>query len=273
MMNRALVPESWVTFLEPWLRRYNPRIIFDFDDDIYSGDNQQSKISKIISLTAWVTPGNTYLAEFARQYNGHVIIIPTVVDTDYYKPGKLREPGIVRVGWTGSEDTLRFHLPLVRPLIIKLSGQEQFEFIVIANRPPEGAWPGVKMRFIPWNSQTEVRDHQLIDIGLMPLNDSPHERGKCGAKILLYGAFNSPAIASPVGVNSEIILPGETGFLANTEEEWENGLRQLIRDPLLRKNMGVAARKRVEEHYSVRAMLPRLMQIFEQTMALYPKTI
>jgi glycosyltransferase involved in cell wall biosynthesis len=92
----------------------------------------------------------------------------------------------------------------------------------------------------------------------MPLPDDAWCRHKCGLKLLQYLAAGIPAIASPVGVNAEIIEPGMNGLLARDDEEWEAALRTLLADAELRRRMGVAGRKKVEEAYSVRAMAPRL---------------
>jgi glycosyltransferase involved in cell wall biosynthesis len=270
VLHRPLVPESCIGSLEPWLQHRSPRIIFDFDDAIHLVGENGPKVRRIVALSTWVTPGNAYLAEFARQHNERVTVIPTVIDTDRHRPVAIRQPGPVRIGWTGSKDTVRHHLSLLKPLITKLSREEQFEFVVIADHPPNPAWPDVPMRFITWSARSEVADHQLIDIGLMPLQDAPLERGKCGAKLLIYGALGCPAVASPVGVNSEIIRHEQTGFLATRQDEWETALRQLLRDPALRMRMGQAARKWVEEHYSVRSVLPELLEVFQRSMELSP---
>jgi glycosyltransferase involved in cell wall biosynthesis len=51
-------------------------------------------------------------------------------------------------------------------------------------------------------------------------------------------AAGIPPVASPVGVNSNIIETGKTGFLATAPEEWEDVLIQLIVDPSLRSEIG-----------------------------------
>ena len=60
-------------------------------------------------------------------------------------------------------------------------------------------------------------------------------------KLLQYLAVGLPAVASPVGVNSDIIVDGDNGFLATTEDEWYERLHALCRQPELRTRMGQAA--------------------------------
>jgi glycosyltransferase involved in cell wall biosynthesis len=263
MMNRDLIPETRIDFLETWLCRKNPHIIFDFDDAIHLG-NRSKKLEKILPHFAWITPGNEYLASYARQLNQRVTVWPTVVDTDSYQPVKARKPGPIRIGWSGSQSTIAYCLPLLKNIIIQLAKTEDFEFIVIAEVPPILDWPGVKWRYIPWTPDSEVAGLQEIDIGLMPLRDEPFERGKCGLKGIQYMGVGIPTLVSPVGVNKEIVLHGETGFHCFSNEEWLQSLRLLIHNPKLRKEMGRAGRIRVEEDYSIRSLLPKMQDIFEK---------
>jgi len=100
-----------------------------------------------------------------------------------------------------------------------------------------------------------------MDVGIMPLRDGPWERGKCGYKIIQYMACGLPVVASPVGVNADIVRHGDNGFLASNDEEWRQGLRQLIGSPELRARQGRAGRHRVEDHYSLASQAPRLAEV------------
>jgi glycosyltransferase involved in cell wall biosynthesis len=81
--------------------------------------------------------------------------------------------------------------------------------------------------------------------------DDNWSRGKCGLKLLQYMAAGLPVVANRIGVHKEIVLHGETGFLADTAEEWQNAIGQLATDPALRRRMGAAGRRRLAADYSV----------------------
>jgi glycosyltransferase involved in cell wall biosynthesis len=83
--------------------------------------------------------------------------------------------------------------------------------------------------------------------------DDPWSRGKCGLKVLQYQAAGLPVIANPVGVQAELVRNGETGLLARTAYEWVAAVRRLAYDPELRRRLGAAGRRTVEERYSVEA--------------------
>ena len=103
-----------------------------------------------------------------------------------------------------------------------------------------------------------MADLQGGHIGVMPLSDTEWSRGKCGLKLLQYMALGLPAVASPIGVNREIISDGANGFLASTKEEWHATLIRLCQDSELRIRIGQAARKTVESEYSLSVWGPRL---------------
>jgi len=262
MTNRDLVPNPSVSFLEPWLARRNPRLVFDFDDAIHLG-KREAKLRRILPRFAHLTAGNPYLAEFARKLHKNVSIWPTVVDTDHYKPAPKRQPGPIRIGWSGSTSTARYCLPLLETPISTLAETEKFEFLVISNSDPCIAWKNVKSRFVPWTEKAEVAELQNLDIGLMPLKDEPFERGKCGLKAIQYMAVEVAPLVSPVGVNSEIVLDGLTGFHCRTDSDFVHRLLLLIRNPELRASLGAGSRRRAVEHYSVAALLPRMLSVFK----------
>lgn len=246
------------------------KIIYDFDDAIWlpntTGANRWAvwlkwhrKVPAICSWSWKVSAGNAYLADFARQYCKNVVINPTTIDTERLHVPQPKENLIPIIGWTGTHSTL-FYLDLILPVIERLQKDFAFEFRVISNRDPE--FSTVDYQFVPWNKNTEIPDLNALDIGLMPLYDDPWSEGKCGFKALQYLALEIPTLASPVGVNKEIIKHGENGFLCSGKEDWETNLRTLLDHPQRRTSMGKGGRKKVEERYSVRSNRENFLGLF-----------
>lgn len=115
--------------------------------------------------------------------------------------------------------------------------------------------------FEPWERSREVRAVQGFDIGIMPLTDTPFTRGKCGGKALVCMSCGVPVVASPVGVNGDIIRDGENGLLAGTPGEWLEKLGALIKDADLRARLGSEGRRTIESRYSTAVNAPRLLAI------------
>ncbi len=245
--------------------------VFDFDDAIFlpavSEENRafafmksHTKTDTICRLAAHVTAGNAYLAEYARGHNANVTIVPTTIDTDKYQPARKPSGGLPVIGWSGSATTTMY-IQDMRGVLAELATTHRFRLRIIG-APRFDPIPGVETEVLPWSSETEVRDLEPLDAGLMPLRDDAWARGKCGLKALQYMGMGIPAICSPVGVNTEIVDHGRNGFLASTPEEWLARLREIIDQPEGRLRMGAAARETVETRYSAHVQVPRMAAVF-----------
>ncbi|NLI83586.1 MAG: glycosyltransferase family 4 protein [Deltaproteobacteria bacterium] len=257
----------------------NPNLVFDLDDavmfhEVERGEPVQGKyfqrFVRTVKSCRGVIAGNEYLAEFARavftggrEGSGRVTVLPTPVDTDLLRP-KTFEKALDRVtlGWLGTKGNL-VHLRLIeRALSTVLTRNPEATFKVVSDaNPVHFQCPHL---FEPWNQTGENDMLKNFDIGLMPLEDNLWTRGKGGYKLLQYMAAGTASVASPVGINGEIIDHGKTGFLAETEEQWVEILTRLVRSPELRRKMGEAAREKVEAIYSLQAYNRRLATFLER---------
>lgn len=258
---------TWVVRL---LCRLNPRLVYDFDDAVYLQSGRRGVVEPIIRVAKVVIAGNEVLAAFARQFNPRVVVIPSVVDSTLYcPPSGARHPGDERVilGWIGS-DPNRGDLAPLQPLFDWLGANygEKIVLQTIGRRPLElkssrGTVVPMRIEFIPWSLEGSRLALQKFDIGLMPLADTEWNRGKCGFKLIQYMSVAAPSVASPVGVNTVILQDGVSGFLATSFDDWRQKLSALIEHPTLRQQMGQAGRLRVEESYSLRAVLPTFLRM------------
>ena len=251
-------------------RVWGKKIVYDFDDAIWIPDSQNKllnwvkatwKIRKICSWSYKVAGGNDFLCRYASQFNKKVVLLPTCVDTvKRHNRIKDQHTGNVVIGWTGSHSTLRFLDPLV-PLLKKLVDENGAEFLVICNQAPAFSFPG--LRFIRWSEETEVDDLLQVNIGIMPLQDDAWSEGKCGFKLIQYLALGIPALASPVGVNRDIIEEGVNGYLCSNDEEWESALLLLMNHPEKRQEMGMAGREKIKSSYSTQANADVFLSLFD----------
>lgn len=253
------------------------RLIYDFDDAIWKqqiGENRSQnkflyflknpdKTRDMIRAAHMVFAGNNYLADFALKLNNNVKLIPTTIDTEIYKLLPERNPEKVCIGWTGSFSTIIYFELVVDALKeVKAKYGENVYFKVIGDDSYFNDTLNIKG--IKWYSDKEIDELSEIDIGLMPLPDDEWTKGKCALKGLQYMALGIPAIMSPVGVNSQIIIDGENGFLARTKEEWVNKISMLIEDKNLRRNVGLQGNKVVEEQFSVNANKDLYLKYFRE---------
>jgi len=231
----------------------------------------KSKVAKICKWSYKVSVGNAYLVACSRKYNQNVVINPTTIDTEKMHQPELEEFAVERnkggemasplvIGWTGTHSTLQYLQPII-PLLQQLKKKHAFVFMVISNKNPDYVLRS--FRFVTWNKKTEIEDLKKMDIGIMPLTDDEWSKGKCGFKLLQYMALKKPALASPVGVNAEIIKDGINGYLCNSEADWYTYLEELLVNSKQRLTFGKEGRDKVIHHYSVTSNQDNFLSLFE----------
>lgn len=260
-------------FLEVILLRGIPYIL-DYDDALFHNYDLNSsniirfflgkRIDKLMSHAALVVCGNSYLATRARIAGAQKVEeIPTVIDLDRYPKisknanDSYHDNGsILRIVWIGSPSTQVFLEILREPLKILAKKIPFILRIIGANF----SLPGVNIECLKWSEVSEVALISDCDVGVMPLHDSDWERGKCGYKLIQYMACGLPVVASPVGINTEIVQTDVNGFLVSSSDEWVKALEILLLDCSLRQKFGLAGRKQVEDFYCVQKTGPRLIR-------------
>jgi glycosyltransferase involved in cell wall biosynthesis len=267
----ALIGPAW---FERKIARSGVPMIFDFDDAVFVAYKSPSngylsylkfpqKTGTICRHSAWVMAGNDYLADYARQFNQNVTIVPTTIDTEKYQPITEYAKDKLVIGWSGSHSTAQY-LDTVAAVFQDLARERDFVFKVIG--APKYDLDKVNVSAVPWQSATEVEDLLEMDIGIMPMPDDLWSQGKCGLKALQYMALGIPTICSPIGVNAKIIQDGENGFLAASKDEWIEKLRRLMDSVELRQKLGQAGRKTVEQEYSAKVVAPKVFDIFNSVV-------
>ncbi|WP_235045595.1 glycosyltransferase family 4 protein [Methylophaga lonarensis] len=169
----------------------------------------------------------------------------------------------ITIGWIGTPKTCHYLLSLI-PVFENLKARYDIRFVAVGANTEE--FQDTPIETWPWSQESEVTSIQQFDIGIMPLIDSPWERGKCGYKLIQYMACGLPVVASPVGVNTEIVRERINGYLATNDDEWEEALIKLCTDTETRLRMGLAGREMVEQQYSIKSQSTKLLSAIKQAM-------
>jgi glycosyltransferase involved in cell wall biosynthesis len=257
VLQRRLLP----TWQLAYLRRCARRLVFDFDDAVFLRDSysprglQDSSRARRFAATLRasdaVLAGNSFLRARALAYaqEPRVHLVPTCIDPHAYRPAKAREGRGVELVWVGSSSTLQGLercAPLLEEIGSRISG---VRLRLVCDRSLDlGNLP---VNFEPWSEGNEAALISAADVGISWVPNDDWSRGKCGLKVLQYMAAGLPVVANPVGVHLEMIRHDETGFIAETPDEWVAAIGCLMDDAALRARMGQAGRKLVEARYSV----------------------
>ncbi len=253
-------------------------LVLDLDDATYISYSSPTygRLGKVLKwpgktdrLIRWanvVTCGNRTIAEYVRSQGTDAVVIPTVVDTDRFRPAARSNgthPPMPVIGWIGTHSTYPY-LESIFPALQDLARSHRFLLKIIGSGRDRIRVPGVSVQTLDWSLEREVEDFQSFDIGLYPIVDDGWSAAKSGFKAIQYMAVGLPYVVTPLGACAEIGEPGVTHFSASSRDEWCGALSRLLRDGELRGRLGQAGRQHVLRHYHLSAQVERLLNVLQQ---------
>lgn len=243
----------------PLLRSKGIAVVNDMDDDLtcihpknsafwmyrtrslspFSAKNADSVCRNATLVT--VSTKNL-LNVYAKHGRGHVI--DNYVPERYLYVNMPREETVF--GWAG---TVKSH-----PVDLQVCGRavqelitEGYKFKVVG---PADAEISRQLKLTGIADATGVVDMfgwpvalSNIDVGMAPLESSAFNSSKSRLKMLEYAAIGIPAVASPRSEYRRFHKEsGGAGILAETPKEWKAGVKQLVDNDTMRKEMSEQAR-------------------------------
>lgn len=258
-------------FVEKLLRIFGVRYMVDYDDAIFHNYDLHpsklirkvlgNKIKKVMKYSSAVTVGNSYLHQYAKNAGASRIMeLPTVVDINRYhtKQYSLNESDSLIVGWIGTFSTFKY-VKNILPLLENVADKYPLQLRIIGVE--EKLETSLNINFIPWTENSEAENIRTFDIGIMPLEDTLWEKGKCGYKLIQYMASGIPVIASAIGANNQIVQEGQNGYLVFKDSEWESAIFRFIEDRRTLAVMGKTGRELAEKYYSLQAVQKKLISL------------
>lgn len=250
-----------------------PPMVLDLDDPTWisygsSTFGHAGRLLKWPGKTDWlirraqhVACGSPAIAERAERLGKSATRVPTVVDTDIFRPSTRKPHDQLRVGWIGSHSTFPY-LQAIAPALAEVARRKPFDLLIVGAGPGASVdVPGARLEARPWNLDREVRDFQSLDVGLYPLGDDEWARGKSGFKAIQYLAVGLPFIVTPVGATTTIGIAGSTHFEALSLSEWAAALDALLSDAALRRQMGAVGRNHSLENFTVPQVAKKLAEV------------
>jgi glycosyltransferase involved in cell wall biosynthesis len=237
-------------------------MILDIDDAVWlnTGGHRARDLARASDL---VVCGNNFLAHQFSRWNPNVAVIPTAVDTSWYRPRRVQSGESLVLGWTGTSGNFPFLYAIERAIMRVMQQCKHAILLVIADRPPQfKLLPQSRVEFELWTPRTEQAAFARMSIGLMPLADTDWCNGKCSYKMLCYMSAGLPVVVTAAGMNREILTLGDVGLSAGCESQWIDALTTLLEDANLRHSMGAAGRAVIEERFSLQRLAQQYAAVF-----------
>lgn len=240
-----------------FLHRACKHMVFDYDDAIYVRDDGSEnprgmrQYHKMISLCQTIWAGNEELLKTASPFAKTSRLIPTTLAYEKYLVTEKKPSDTVDLVWIGGSAS-RPWLENIMPALDQAAKViPTLRLKIIADFSLESQ--NLQVVPIQWTEDTEASELASAHIGIAPLPDTAFTRGKCGLKSLQYMAAGLPVIASPVGVQTEIVKHDVTGLLAASDQDWLDSIKTLAKNHTLQDAMGQAGRLHCQQRYSIQA--------------------
>lgn len=258
-----------ITQLIPILRNRGIKVVIDMDDDLetihpanpahkyYHPDHSPHRnwewAKKACSLADVVTATTEVLLEkYASKGNG--MLVPNCIPQRFLDVEK-KPNEMVTVGWAGWVQTHPEDLQTTHGAVNEALSKQNARFMAIGdkniftrlqvrNRFPHVFEPGVAFDEYP---EAVIK----LDIGIVPLADTPFNHGKSWLKALEYASLGVAPVVSPTPDNMRLVEQGGA-YVARSPKAWRDCVRTLIVNEEERFDLVKRART-VAEQWTVEA--------------------
>ncbi len=272
-------------FLEKLLLKIHPNAMLDFDDDISFAKNEPreitssfgklmledgTKFENSLRLYRKFVAGSNYLKELVLSKNAQAVerdicVVPTCVDYESHpqKIYKSENDKPLVFGWIGSNGNL-WLLEKIIPQLNELHKHFPLKLLVISGKNVVYD-VDFEIENRMWSYETQIDDLRDIDVGLMPLDNTREDKGKCGFKLIQYMGLGIVSIAGAITVNAEIIDDEKNGFLVSPDNDWSRELLKVVKSRGEFEEIGDAARRKIFENYSFAANKEKYIDFIKNT--------
>ena len=256
------------------LKIFKVNYIVDYDDAMFHRYDchpnklvryiLKNKIAKVIKNAKVVITGSPYLTAYAKKHHDNIIEIPTSINLEKYQAHINAKPNKTFViGWVGSKTTSTNLISLIPAFKILKTRYNHLEFRCIGfDKGLEHHFKDLPFKVLDWDSQTEVEEIKKFNVGIMPLQNTPFNKGKCAFKLIQYMACGIPTISSPLKANLKVNRDNNNLF-ANTTNQWVEAFVKVYENPLIYNEIGKKNKKIVETYYSIQANQERYLNVFK----------
>ncbi len=227
----------------------------------------------IVEADAVIT-STALLQDYYSAFNPNAWLVPNFLDDVLWplRPPKTpddHEKPVV-VGYIGGGShlpDLEMIKPVIKKVLAKYGARVKFRFWGV--KPPADLlehsnveWVGLDM--LDYAEFTNFFSHQDCDLFIAPLLDNTFNRCKSQIKFLEYSAMGIPGIYSRLEPYECVIMDGENGLLATTQEDWEDALARLIEAPGLRSKVGLSAQETIRQNWLLSKNYNHWLEVYEK---------
>lgn len=249
-----------------FLNRSVRNFIYDFDDAVWLSDAKYS-FSDNCKHASIIIAGNNFLANEAKKHNNKIAVIPTSVNINRYKKTAANKDQFI-IGHIGSSSGFKYLVNILNHFRQFFNDFPDARLMVVSDRYPKEL-NAIKQNLIfkPWSRESDVEAINQFTIGIMPLENSIWERGKCSFKMLQYMSCEIPVVVSAVGMNEEVMQfekqSGKFGSILYNDNEWYDAFKHYYQVPKEElEQMGSRGRDVIANNFSTQFIAQKIEKAF-----------
>jgi glycosyltransferase involved in cell wall biosynthesis len=235
-----------------------PKLVTDLIDALWLPSFQHQgwqNIHEMLSTSDAVICENRFTAEYTRQYNANVTVVPDAPQIevfDQHRDSARREHATCRIGWVGGKYTADALYRIFEPLERLFSKHPDLELRLVGADPDRlPRFEKVRFTVQPAYDQTMmVREVLGMDIGIFPMFDTAESLYRGALKSRVSMAGEAAFIGQRLGENTFLVDEEKNGLLAADEQEWFHCLDRLVVDSEFRKRIATAGLGTIREQFT-----------------------
>jgi glycosyltransferase involved in cell wall biosynthesis len=273
------IAEGWFRAM----RRARKLVVMEADDDVFSPEIDRrtvalgwtdgktpERLEAARLLRIWtlrqcdgVTVSTRRLATVVRGLTDRpVVVVPNAIDLGWFRRVLRAQPRQVpspTIGWAGGKRPDEDLAPMAEAWGRVARRCPSVRFVVGGYLPPvvATAVPEDRLVVVPWlpleRYPAGLRD---VDVACCSVADTPFNRCKSPIKAYEAAVAGAAVVATPT-LYGALIEHGATGYLAETADDWEAALVEMVERPALRSIMARRLLRVVERHHTLDGQLWR----------------
>lgn len=234
--------------------------------DISRNKNKVESLLRGMANADLVTVTTEKLAQYARNYNMNVAVLPNGINLDRWWKLPFKDNEQLRVGWSGGSSHYEDWYSIKEPLN-QLMREKQFKLVVVGNSFKgvinKDLWHLVEEHdWVPFKGHSYRMMCMNLDIAIIPLADIPFNHYKSSIKWYEMSAMGVPSLVSNVLPYSEDFVSGSNAIIYNNTKMFYNNLKLMLENKPLRHRIGLEARKWVEDNRDMRKLAKQYIEAY-----------
>jgi glycosyltransferase involved in cell wall biosynthesis len=267
-------------------------VIYEVDDDLFSENVnlriqqtverdapldllEKRRIDRLTSLRLCdgMTVSSPRLATVMRNLVDYPVhVVPNAIDLDWWRQeigSAERTVSGLTVGWSGGSRPDIDLIPMAEGWRRIARRYHHVQFVVMGYLPEvlTGAVPEERLHILPWLPVSEyARPFVNIDIGCAAVADQSFNRSKTPIKAWEYAAAGACVVATPTLYGKDV-QHGYSGYQADTADEWEWALSDLIMNRPRRERLARRLAVKVAQDHTLRTNAYRWIDAWTSIIA------